>query len=514
MSPDRKTLVRAAQRLTAYCRGKVLLSLSAVMFLAALSPLCSGVAIIEPWAALYGGEGSEEMEGMWVTSDGGFIVTGATNSYGEGKGDAWIVKLNASGGVEWQKVYGGDGTEYAIDAKHTAEGGYIVAGWTTSFGAGGADFWVLKLDPKGNVEWQRTYGGAGAEQAWSVDLTGDGGYVVAGGSTSFGAGGADLWVLKLDRSGDIDWQRTYGGLKDDGGGGGAYEEYVVRVLEEENGNYVVASNTLSFGAGGRDIWVLGLDSEGEILWQKAYGGVYGEYLWSFQETEGGYIIPGVSESFSPDESGDLWVLELDRSGGIEWQRVYGVQGYWYDALSVGATSDGGSIVGGYYEEERDWDLTLLRLDSRGNVLWHRAYEYSWDWPNAIQELDEGGYVVAGVAWQNDAGLAEDLLVMRLAEDGTADLSCGLVREMSIEEKDTGATPVDTDAIVKETGVAARKSSAVVHNTSAEPDYLCGAMRVDSPRDTGGKEGNGAPGFAAPVLLVALLLILIVILKKK
>lgn len=434
------------------------------------------------WAALYGGEGGEEMEGVWVTSDAGFIVTGATDSYRDENGDAWIVKLDAGGGVEWQKTYGGAGVEYALDVKQTADGGYIVAGWTTSFGArqtdfwpfnaDPADFWVLKIDARGGVEWEKTYGGAGMEQAWSVDLTSDGGYVVAGGTTSFGAGGADVWVLKLNAAGEVLWQKTYGGGGDDGGGG-AYGEFVVRALEDQDGNYVVVSNTASFGAGESNIWVIKLEPDGEILWQKAYGGMYGDYFWSFQEAAGGgYIVPGLTESFSPDESGDLWVLRLDEAGTIEWQSIYGVPGYWDEALSVGATSDGGALIGGYYEEEDDWDLFLVRLDAGGEVLWQRVYEYGWDWPNAIRQLRDGGYVVVGVGWRNDLGEDLDLLVMRLAEDGAIGPACTLAGTIDLTRADSSATPIDTTAVVHDTEVTPRTSSAVVQDSPAAPTYLC------------------------------------------
>lgn len=229
------------------------------------------------WAAVYGGAGAEEMEGVWPTADGGFIIAGSTDSYGDENGDAWIVKLHADGAVAWQKTYGGAGDDYAIDIKQTADGGYIVAGWTSSFGVSQEDFWVFRLDAVGNMQWGKTYGGAGSEQAWSVDLTRDGGYVVAGGTTSFGAGGADFWVLKLDATGNALWQKTYGGAGDDGGEGD-YEEFVVRVLEDEDGNYVLASETFSFGAGNGDIWVIKLKPDGTLLWQKTYGGDLEDYL--------------------------------------------------------------------------------------------------------------------------------------------------------------------------------------------------------------------------------------------
>lgn len=442
-------------------------------------PLCAPSALRSAqtsatWAALYGGDGAEEMEGVWPTSDGGFLVAGSTDSYGNGSGDAWLVKLDAGGAVEWQKTYGGPDDEYALDVRQTPDGGYVVAGWTNSFGAGQADFWVFRLDAAGEIRWQKTYGGPGIEQAWSVEPTSDGGYIVAGGTTSFGAGGADYWVLKLDADGNIRWQKTYGGPADDGGGGD-FEELVVRVLEDADGNYVVAGETFSFGHGESDIWVLKLDAGGDILWQKAYGGPYEDTMWSFQEAaNGGYLVPGVTVSFSPDGSGDLWALRLDKNGDIQWQKIYGVAGYWDEALSVGATSDGGALIGGYYEEgTQDWDLFLLRVDADGDALWQKLFEYGWDWPNAIQPLEDGGAIVAGVVWPREQHLDLELLVMRLASDGSIGPSCPHLMDLSLVQAVTQSAPLPTNAVVQATHVTPQDSSAKVQDTSAVPNYLCG-----------------------------------------
>jgi len=435
------------------------------------------------WSALYGSYGWEEMEGVVRTSDGNFLVCGYTDSYRDDeKGDAWIVKLDEAGNVVWQKVYGGSKTEYIIDIKETEDGNYIGAGWTKSFGAGKMDFWVIKLDTDGNILWEKTYGGEGKEQAWSVDVTKDGGYIVAGGTLSFGAGGADYWVIKLDSNGNIQWQKTYGGSKDDGGGG-EYEEFVVRVLQDVDGNYVVAGESFSFGKGG-DIWLLKLDGEGNILWQKAYGGSEEEYMWAFAEaSDGGYIIPGLTESFSVDFIGDTWVLKLDKDGNIKWQKVYGVSDYWDEALCVGATEDGGCLVGAYYEEgtevnTSDWDMFLLRLDKDGNVDWKELFEYGWDWPNSLQELPDGGYIVAAVAWPEP--LESDLWVLKLAKDGAIDSLCDIF-DIEINQKDSNSAPTDTNATVKNTNVSPQDSNAIVENTTAFPDFLCsGAEATPTP----------------------------------
>ena len=449
-------------------RWPILMTLTVFL---ATTPGRAGAAAFQTWAALYGGSGSEEMEGVRLTSDGGLIVVGSTDSYGDPNGDAWVVKLDRYGAVEWQKTYGGGGDEYLVDVRETAGGGYVAVGWTKSFGAGKSDAWVVKLAADGTVQWASTYGGSGNDQAWSVDLTSDGAYLVAGGTTSFGAGRADYWVLKLDSSGNVLWQNTYGGPRNDGGGG-EYAEYVVRAFEDAGGDYVVASESFSFGAGASDIWVLKLDPNGGILWQYAYGGFDEDTMWSFVESAGGgYIVPGNTVSFSPDWSGDTWVLKLDSSGNVEWEKVLGIAGQWDEALSVGATSDGGSLIGSYVEQgSSDWDLLLIRLDPSGNVVWKKSYEHSWVWPNAIEETPDGGFVVAAVAWPPPGN--EDLFVLRLDSTGGIGQTCSLVHPLTLSEAPTAATVTATSAVPQPSNAAPVTANVTVTDTSTTPSFLC------------------------------------------
>ncbi|MDI6733382.1 MAG: hypothetical protein QME16_05630, partial [Planctomycetota bacterium] len=153
------------------------------------------------WQKTYGGTGSDSAQSIQQTSDGGYIVAGVTQSFGTGSADFWVLKLTSTGSIDWQKTYGGTGYDRANSIQQTADGGYVVAGNTTSFGAGSNDFWVLKLNNDGTVAWQKTYGGTGGETANSIRQTADGGYIVAGNTPSFGAGSADFWVLKLNPDG-------------------------------------------------------------------------------------------------------------------------------------------------------------------------------------------------------------------------------------------------------------------------------------------------------------------------
>ena len=264
------------------------------------------------WQRTYGGAADCDLlyGGIQETGDGGYVVVGFTGSFGTGNNDSWILKLTSSGDIEWQRTYGGsDSHNYPYSFQITSDGGYIVAGGTYSISAEVPDGWVLKLTSYGDIEWQNTYGGGSYDRATSIQQTEDGGYIVAGRTQSFGAGGADLWILKLTSSGNIEWQRTYGGSLDD---------YLGYIQETGDGGYIVTVETESFGAGDRDGWILKLTSSGDIEWQRTYGGSEGDGAASIQETGGGgYIVSGSTKSFGAFRSEfDLWVLKLSPDGDI------------------------------------------------------------------------------------------------------------------------------------------------------------------------------------------------------
>ncbi len=222
-------------------------------------------------------------------------MAGETESFGAGIYDVWILKLDANGNVVWQKTYGGADYDHAYSIQQTSDGGYIVAGetWSSwSFGAErNGDAWVLKLDANGNVQWQKRYGGADSDIASFIQQTSDGGYIVAGRTDYFGAGDFDfdVWVLKLDANGNVQWQKRYGGPGWD---------WASSIQQTSDGGYIVAGYTDSFGAGYFDVWVLKLDASGNVQWAKTYGGADYDHANSIQQTsDGGYIVAGETYSF-------------------------------------------------------------------------------------------------------------------------------------------------------------------------------------------------------------------------
>jgi len=250
-------------------------------------------------------------------------------------------------GSGWAKTYGGPNGDEARSIQQTADGGYIVAGWTGSFGAGRSDIWVLKLDPNGDVQWQKTYEEPDADEAYSIQQTVDRGYIVAGLRGIVGV--QDIWVLKLDPNGNVQWQKTYHS-----------NSTVTAIQQTADGGYIVTGGGILLTRG---FLVLKLDPNGDIQWQKTYSsGILPDVPYSIQQTaDGGYIVAGVN-SF-----GDIWVLKLDPNGNIQWQKAYGVPSAGDIAYSIQQTADGGYIVAGTIGSVGVSDLWVLKLDANGDI---------------------------------------------------------------------------------------------------------------------------------------------------
>ncbi len=219
------------------------------------------------FAKTYGGTDYDWASSVQQTSDGGYIVAGHTSSFG----GIFLIKTDANGNIQWAKTYGGTDWDEAYSVQQTSDGGYIVAGRTWSFGAGGVDIFLIKTDANGNVIWAKTYGGTDEDGASSVQQTSDGGYIVAGYTASFGAGYDDIFLIKTDANGNVQWAKTYGGIIVDR----AYS-----VQQTSDGGYIVAVWTNSFGAGGYDAFLVKTDASGNIQWAKTYGGTGDDWAYS------------------------------------------------------------------------------------------------------------------------------------------------------------------------------------------------------------------------------------------
>lgn len=326
------------------------------------------------------------------TSDGGYIVIGTTESFGVGGEDMWVVKLLSNGEIEWQKSYGGSLDDQAKSIQQTPDGGYLAVGNTNSYGVGCGGtcggIWILKLNSSGGIQWQKAYGWSGGwtGQPFSFQQSEDGGYVVLGMTNQFDEEHGDFVVLKLNSSGEMTWAKTYGG--DNG-------EEARSIQRTKDGGYIVAGATTSFvthenekncsGGSPGNAWILKLSSTGVIEWQKAYGGSGCDTAHTIRETsDGGYIVAGDTDLDGTTTEMNAWVFKLTSNGNVDWSKTYGDFGF--PAWSIEQTSDGGYIVGG---------PLIMKLDPSGQVEWQKIYGGSFKNFTMSVKIIEGGYVVLG-----------------------------------------------------------------------------------------------------------------------
>ncbi|NQS98453.1 MAG: T9SS type A sorting domain-containing protein [candidate division Zixibacteria bacterium] len=369
--------------------------------------LSCGIAFAQPpdtlWTRTYGGTLDDRGECVQQTTDGGYILAGCTKSYGAGNYDFYLVKTNAAGDTLWARACGGSTIDWARSVQQTTDGGYILAGYTQSYGAGSKDFYLVKTNSAGDTLWTRTYGGSGDDQGYSVQQTTDGGYILSGATMSYGAGSKDCYLIKTDSAGDTLWTRTYGGN---------HIECARSIQQTTDGGYIVAGYTGSYGAGAYDVYLIKTDSNGDSLWTRTYGGEYSDQGFSVQQTtDGGYVVAGDSPNYSAGVTG-LYLMKTNATGDTVWTRTYSgsvaVKGY-----SVQQTTDGGYIVAGddYSFGAVSWNPYLVRTDAAGDSLWTHSYIGSVSSEcHSVRQTTDGGYVAAGYTSDYGAGLFDFYLI--------------------------------------------------------------------------------------------------------
>lgn len=390
------------------------------------------------WEKSYGGTHSEYLFDAIPTADYGFILAGSSLSgksgnkamASAGNFDYWIWKMDEKGDLDWQHSFGGSGTDHLNSIRSTSDGGYILAGTSNSpkdgdkkeESYGQEDFWIIKLNAEGAEQWQKTLGGKGRDEVKAVRPTADGGYVVGGSSasrpdevkTAPHYGSLDYWVVKLDAGGNVEWQQTYGGR---------FADRLESIEPTRDGGYIVggwsnsprSGNKEHEGYGAGDFWILKLDRQGTIEWQHTLGGEDDDHLSVVIEArEGGFYVGGSSRSgnsgnkdASTGKGSDFWVLRLSEGGEIVWQETYDF-GENDRLATMLENSDGSLLIGGHARTETTGlsradkegidDYIALKLTAEGEELWRRTVGSAGeDNLRVLVETRDGGYLLAGTS---------------------------------------------------------------------------------------------------------------------
>jgi hypothetical protein len=359
-----------------------------------------------------GGPGAEMGNSLIQTSDGGYAIAGHTKSFGAGDWDIYVVKLDANGNLQWTKTIGGESDDWGFSLIQTSDGGYAIAGFTSSFGAGQWDVYVVKLDAHGNLQWTKTIGGKKEDVGLSLIQTSDDGYAIAGFTSSFGAGLSDAYLVKLDANGNLQWTRTIGGPGDEIGNS---------LIQTSDGGYVIAGLTYSFGAGEDDVYVVKLDAHGNLQWTKTIGGKnIEEGISLIQTSEGGYAIAGITTSFGAGGH-DVYVVKLDAHGNLQWTKTIGGKG-WDVGFSLIQTSEGGYAIAGITTSfgVGEANVYVVKLDAHGKPQWTKTIDTKNEnlTRSSIIQTSDGSYVIAGTTRSCGAG-ERDVYVVKLDKNGDA-----------------------------------------------------------------------------------------------
>ena len=253
------------------------------------------------WIRTFGGINSDYGRSIQQVFNDGYIIIGTTASFGDNN-DVWLIKTDVQGNKEWDKTFGGSNDDFGSCIQQTIDGGYIIVGWTNSFGGGNNDAWLIKTDVQGNKEWDKTFGGNDTDIGYSVQQTIDGGYIITGWTRSFGLGNNDVWLIKTDVQGNEEWNKPLGGNLFERG---------YSVQQTIDGGYIIAGWTNSFGDGNYDVWLIKTDTEGNEEWNKLFGGSDSDRGYSVQQTENAeYVITGWTKSFG-NGNNDAWLIKVE-----------------------------------------------------------------------------------------------------------------------------------------------------------------------------------------------------------
>jgi hypothetical protein len=313
------------------------------------------------WTKLIGGPGQDVGYCIKQTNDGNFIVCGSTSSSASSNADVWLFKMDKDAKVLWTKTQATTGIDVGYEVQQTTDNGYIVTGYTDFPGVANHDALLWKTDNLGVTQWYKTYGGPATDEGHSVKQTTDGGYIFIGETLNTPAGDRDFYLVKTTADGTTAWTKNYGGADYERG------QYV----ELTSDGYILTGDTKSYGAGDYDVYVVKIDALGVSQWTKTYGGTSKDISKMIRKTnDGGYVVAGISRSFGRTNP-DFWILKLKANGDTMWTKLYGASLHEH-CYYANQTPDGGYIAVGHtvnaYTPDYDVDVYLVKMDALGNAL--------------------------------------------------------------------------------------------------------------------------------------------------
>lgn len=337
------------------------------------------------WQRTYGGSSFEEGRAALQTNDGGYIVIGWTNSYGAGDYDIYLVKTDNFGDTLWTKTYGTSEDERASCIIPTSDGGYILSGFSLLTNDSLGDIYFIKLTSQGDTVWSRKYDGANERRGYLIENTKDGGFIISGSTYSYGASNLDILLMKTDSLGDSIWTRTYGGS-------GKEEGFA---FQTSDSGYIISGYTTSFGDSLGDVYLVKTDPSGNPIWTKTFGGDSTDEGYAIPTDDGGYLISAYTLSYGAG-GGDIYLIKTDNQGDTIWSKTYG--GSNMDRGSAIPVSDGGYIIAGSTSSygAGSMDVYLIKTDPSGNPLWTKTYgDIGVDYATVIQQTSDNGYIISG-----------------------------------------------------------------------------------------------------------------------
>jgi hypothetical protein len=310
------------------------------------------------WTKTFDGPGGAGLS-VRQSTDGGYIVTGRISNSGAGNMDIYLLKTDSTGNLIWAKTFGGLSDEQGSDVQQTTDGGFIITGYTSSFGAGYDDVYLIRTDSIGDTLWVKTFGGTGYnDYAAAVQQTTDEGFIIAGTSESFGMGYSDVYLIKTNSNGDTLWTKTFGET--------FYENHGSSVQQTTDGGYIITGDIRNISAGSSTVYLIKTDSTGNSLWTKSLGGINGDLGFSVQQTlDGGYVIAGYTYSFGAGAA-DVYLIKTDVNGDTLWSKTFGGTSNDF-SYSIEQTTDGGYIIlASTTSFGAGNDIYLIKTDSMGN----------------------------------------------------------------------------------------------------------------------------------------------------